>query len=217
MRVGLFVVVGVIVGILLARMGGENERSVIEARPQLALKAGSSPHARWTGPVQTGTVVQRDLETTDSRYDAFLLSKENEELSTKEIFEREPRDPAFAPTLEKRMHAALATAFRELELEGRVRAVETECKTLSCYTRIEVSKEDGWDVYNAINGVLLGDAQEPGIDESDPERTYVTLGNLYRASTRDDAEYDRFVNEATRPSLDAAKQRLEDTRSEAPR
>jgi hypothetical protein len=108
------------------------------------------------------------------------------------------------------MHDALVTAFRELELEGKIRRIETECKTLSCYTRIEVSKEDGWDVYNAINGVLLGDAQEPGIDESDPERTYVTLGNLYRASTRDDSEYDRFVNEATRPSLDAAKQRLEE-------
>ncbi len=215
MRLGFFVLIGVIAGILLARMGGDDERSAVDARPHSALRTGRGPRALWTGPVQTGTVVQRDLATTDSRYDAFLLSRENEELSTKEIFEREPRDPAFAPTLEKRMHDALVTAFRELELEGKIRGVETECKTLSCYTRIEVSKEDGWDVYNAINGVLFGDAQEPGIDESDPELTYVTLGNLYRASARDDAEYDKFVSEATRPSLDAAKQRLEDSHSEA--
>lgn len=217
MRLALFVVIGVIAGVLLARMRDEDRRSVVDARPQPASKSGSSPRALWIGPVQTGAVLQRDLEATDSRYDAFLLSTGNEDLSTKEIFEREPRDPAFAPTLEKRMYAALATAFRELELEDKVRGVETECKTLSCYTRIEVSKEHGWDVYNAINGVMLGDAQEPGIDESDPERTYVTLGNLYRASTRDDAEYEKFVSEATRPSLDAAKQRLEDSRSEAPR
>jgi hypothetical protein len=115
------------------------------------------------------------------------------------------------------MDGALSTALRELELEDKVRAIKTECRTLSCYTRIEVLKGDGWRVYDALNGVMLGDVQEPGIDESDPDHTYVTFGNLYRASTRDDAEYESFKSEAIRPSLDAAKQRMAESRDEAPR
>lgn len=217
MRLGLIVGIGVIAGILLARISREDRRVVVDARPQPTASRASTPQALWAGPVQTGGVRQLDLDATDARYDAYLLSKETDELSAKDIFEREPRDPAFAPTLEKRMSAALATAFRELDLEGKIVAIETECKTLSCYTRIEVSKEDGEQVYDAINGVMLGDVQAPGIDESDPERTYVTIVNLYRASTRDDAEYEKFLREATRPSLDAAKQRIEDARREDPR
>ena len=52
---------------------------------------------------------------------------------------------------------------------------------------------------------------------SDPARTYVTIGNLYRASAREDAYYDEFVKAATRPSLDAAKQRMAESRDEARR
>jgi hypothetical protein len=217
MRIVVFVVVGIVVGVVIARMRTDDGRAAVEAGSAAAAGSTASARARWTGPVQSGSVRQRDLQATDSRYDAFLLSKENQELSAKEIFDSEPRDPAFAPTLEKRVHDALATAFRELELEDKIQGVKTECKTLSCYTRIEVSKEHGWEVYNAINGVMLGDSQEPGIDESDPQHTYVTFGNLYRASTRDDAEYDKFLRGATKPSLEAAKQRLVDARHEAPR
>jgi hypothetical protein len=216
MRIAVFVVVGIVVGLIIARSRTDHGRSPVEPRP--ADSAGSAAgRARWTGPVQSGGVRQRDLQATDSRYDAFLLSKENQELSSKEIFDSEPRDPAFAPKLEQRMHSALDTVFRGLELDDKIQGVKTECKTLSCYTRIEVSKEHGWEVYNAINGVMFGDTQEPGIDESDPEHTYVTLANLYRSSTRDDAEYDKFLSEATQASLEAAKQRLAASRHEAPR
>ena len=217
MRIGLIIVVGVIVGIALARACAPKKRAAVEARTTASSDKAASARAGWSAPVRSAPVRQRELEATDARYDAFLMSKENAELSTKEIFEREPRDPAFAPTLEKRMHATLAVAFRELELEGKISSVETECKTLSCYTRVEVPREHGWEVYNALNGVVLGDAQEPSIDESDPARTYVTIGNLYRASTREDAYHDEFVKAATRPSLDAAKQRMAESRDEARR
>ena len=215
MRIALFVVVGLVVGVVLARRG-EDKSSVGDAAPA---RSRQQPVARvtWTSPMPMGHVLQRELPATDPRYDAVQLSKENEELSTKEIFDSEPRDPAFAPILEKRMHATLSTAFRELQLEDSIDAVKTECKTLSCYTRIEVSKENGWRVYDSLNGVMMGDVQEPQIDESDPEHTYVTLGNLYRASARDEAAFEEFQSAATWPSLEAAKQRLAESRDEAPR
>jgi hypothetical protein len=217
MRIGIIVVVGVIVGIVLARVCALDGRVSVAARPTTSTDTTASARTGWSAPVRSVPVRQRDLEASDARYDAVLLSKENEDLSTKEIIEREPRDPAFAPTLEKRMHASLAVAFRELELEGKITSVETECKTLSCSTRIEVAREHGWEVYNALNGVMLGDVQEPSIDESDPHKTYVTFSNLYRAGTRDDAYHDEFVKQATRPSLDAAKQRMTEARNEARR
>lgn len=221
MRTLLFVVIGVIVGVAIARTSVDEARRPDHRRPAPSVGSDSNARAPWMVPVRQASIRQRVLQAADDRYDAFLLAQENPELSPKEIFDAEPRDPAFAPTLEKRMHAALATAFRELELEDKIRAVETECKALSCYTRIEVSSEDGWSVYNAINGVMLGDVQHPGIDESDPEHTYITVGNLYRTSARDDAEYEKFLSEGMRPSLDAAKQRtLEAYRAaeqEAPR
>lgn len=208
MRTLLFVLIGVTVGVAIARTSGDEARRPDHRRSAPAVGSDSNARAPWMVPVRRASVRQRDLQAADDRYDAFLLAHENPELSPKEIFDGEPRDPAFAPTLEKRIRTGLATAFRDLELEDKIRAVETECKTLSCYTRIEVSREDGWSVYNAINGVMLGDLQEPGIDESDPERTYVMVGNLYRASIRDDAEYEKFLSEGMRPSLDAAKQRM---------
>lgn len=215
MRVAVFIVVGLVVGIVLARMNGDDKGPVEGSRPTPTRNEPS--RVRWTGPVKAGTVLQRKLQVTDPRYDAVQLSKENDELSTKEIFESEPRDAAFAPVLEKRMHATLSTVFRELDLDDKIRAVETECRTLSCYTRIEVPKEDVRKIYETLSGIMLGDVQEPGIDGSDPEHTYVTLSNLYRASTRDDSEYEQFQSGATWPSLEAAKQRLAEARDEAPR
>jgi len=109
--------------------------------------------------------------------------------------------------MEKRIQAVLEIAFRELSLEERVRAVHTECKTLSCYTRIEVTMADGPRVYDAINGILLGDVQTPHLDETDPDLSYVIITNLYRPDTRDEAYYKRFLDEGMRPGLEYAKQK----------
>lgn len=154
-------------------------------------------------------VHQRDIEPSDTRYDPVsLLREEQGELTTKELFEREPKDAHFAPVLERRIESALETVFHELELDDKIGRVQVECKTLSCMTRIEVAKSDGAHVYDEINGILLGDVQEPGIDDTDPNRTYVTFANLYRPEMRNDATYQRFVAEGMGPPLEYAKQRM---------
>lgn len=216
MRLALMIVVGAVVGLLLARM------SCHEGSARQHQNLAGPPTERRTAPLHVpatmATVPQRELQASDRRYDPLLLLKEsNGELTPKEVFEGEPRDPAFAPILERRQHTALDTALRELGFDDKEVHMEIECKTLSCGTRIEIAKQRGQRLYDALNGVMFGDLQEPGINDSDPDHTYVTLTNLYRPESRDENRYNDFFNAATRPSLDAAKQRLAKAPDEAPR
>lgn len=218
MRIVVIIIIGAIAGLVIARSSACHDRSAIERRnpPPPSAKQGQPAPLRVQAPM--AAVLQRDLQPSDRRYNPLLLMEQSsEELTPKEVFEREPRDPTFAPIFERRVHTTLDNALRELGFDDKDVRIETECKTLSCTTRIEIAKAGGQRLYDAINGVMFGDVQEPGIDNSDPDHTYVTLTNLYRPESRDDKQYDDFINGATRPSLEAAKQRMAQARDEAPR
>jgi hypothetical protein len=155
-------------------------------------------------------ITQRNLEATDARYNPVELIQElrHEGLTLRDIFEREPRDPQFAPVLERRVNIMLKQALQELQLEGLVHGVKAECKTLSCYTFISVDSTDAERVYEAINGVLLGDSQAPSVVTSSKDRPAgVTIYNLYRPDARTEAGHARFLEEGMRPGLEMAKQR----------
>lgn len=152
-----------------------------------------------------GNVAQRDLSATDVRYNAVLLQKE-EELTTKEVFEREPRDPVFAPIFEARLGSGYSRAAEELGFKDKVIKIKSECKTLSCYTEISVAKEDGGHVYDVMNGLILGDVETPGLaDTADPAVSNLTFYTLYDPRMRDDALFNSYVEQGFVPLIQSIK------------
>lgn len=197
MRAGLLVCLGVAVGLWFAR------RDDAEPASPSATVVRERPTAAPPMPVP-----QRELAPTDPRYDAVAYLRESAgELTPQEIFASEPRDPVVAPVFEARARDAISSALDELELASKVKSIRTECKTLSCETRLEVSEEEASEIYEAVNGIMLGDVQSPGL-ERDGDVGYVTFTNLYSPDARDDANHQRFLEAAYRPALEAAKQRM---------
>lgn len=170
MRVAVFVLVGITVGVLGARLCGHGTSPPAVAPGAPASASGSSPAppplARWSAVSREPSVTQRDLAPSDRRYNPVALLREEEGLTLQEVFEREPRDPTFAPVLEQRAHDVLDRVFKELRLDGKIRGVHTECRTLSCYTFIKVDDSDVEHVYDEVNGILIGDSQSPGFVRS---------------------------------------------------
>jgi len=152
LRIAVFIFVGICLGVVMARvttrtksLSGDAKRVTSSAKATARIEA--MPHSLpllppWTGFTYDHSVPQRELLPSDARYDPVEFSKQEEDLSSKEIFEREPRDPVFAPVMEKRIQAIHEIVFHELQLEDKIRKVYIECKTLSCYTTIEVAKSD---------------------------------------------------------------------------
>jgi hypothetical protein len=208
-RTLVFVVAGLTLGLVVARL---RKPSIVVVAP------GTSPSSKEVVPRAAGTVDRRvqhstrprDIPPTDRQYNPLALLQEDPDLPFKDIFEGEPRDLQFATTMEKRVRDVLDVIFAELKLDDKIRNVEIECKTLSCYTRIEVADEDVGSVYDRINGILLGDQQAPGImrRSATEHSSAVTIYNLYRPETRDDAYYKRFLDEAMRVPLELSKKRF---------
>lgn len=72
--------------------------------------------------------------------------------------------------------------------------MSVECKTLSCYTRVDVAKGDGRYVYDRINGLLLGSMHAPGLTGADsPDLARVTFYTLFEPDLRDERAYRRFM------------------------
>jgi hypothetical protein len=209
MRTAVFVIVGLVLGLVAAQRRGRTHPTAVDT---VAIRSGNRATPRSSPALALSErrlgVSQRDIAPTDPRYDAFELSREDDEMAFKDIFERESRDLAFAPVMEKRIHDALHLVFHELQLEARVRAMHTSCRTLSCLTTIEVAKAEGEQVYNEINGILLGDGQNPElVDSPDAALSEIKIYNIYRAQTRDEGYYKQFLDEAMRPALESSKLR----------
>lgn len=59
-----------------------------------------------------------------------------------------------------------------------------------------------------LNGVILGDMQEPGIDTSDPVHPAVTIYNVFRPGSREDGGYRLILDKGMQPSIEYTKQQL---------
>jgi hypothetical protein len=208
-RTAVFVIVGLVLGLVAARVRGRTHPTRVDAVANRSdERATPRPSPALARSERRLSISQRDIAPTDPRYDPFALSREDDEMAFKDIFERESRDSTFAPVMEKRIHDTLHLVFHELQLEGMVHAVHTSCRTLSCLTTIEVAKADGRQVYDEINGILLGDGQNPElVDSPDPALSEIKIYNIYRAQTRDEGYYKQFLDEAMRPALESSKQR----------
>jgi hypothetical protein len=218
MRLAAFMLAGLIIGVACAWLRARAQVASVDPAPPLARLEPRHPAAppSSAGFVSRATVPQRELLPSDARYDpvARLAEESDSELTGKEIFEGEPRDPVFAPVLEHRVQAAVDVIARELALGDKIRKVHVECRTLSCYTTIQVPHAELREVYEQVNGILLGDAQMPGVRaDADAELGEVTFYNVYRPATRDDAYYKKFLEEAMQAPLDFVKQRLAQQRS----
>ena len=207
MRAILLICGGVAIGVIVALFVGERGSDESESIAPVVVTHRTRPDRPLTTrrvPIQ---VVQRDLTPSDPRYNPVALLKESAgQLSPKEIFASEPRDPVGAPVFEARVKDSISSAIEELKLSSKVRSIKTECKTLSCETRVEVSSGDLMSVYDEINGIMLGDMQAPGIAQ-EGGTGYVTFTNLYSPEFRDEEYRHKFDDEAYRPAVEAAKQR----------
>lgn len=172
--------------------------------------AGRAGAASMAPPRAPREIKQVDLAPTDPRYDAMaLLEQENELLSPREIFEREPRDPTFAPVMEARIRASLDEAIAELGLGDRVEKVEAECHTMSCVTRVTVARADGVALYDLLGSLPLGDVQSPDVlnPDADPAHSVIVIDNLVSAATRTEAGYRQLKDRSFAAALAWAKRR----------
>lgn len=122
--------------------------------------------------------------------------------------------------MEKRIRDSLDFIVRDLQLETKVRGIHVECRTLSCYTTIAANPADVAAVYEAVNPIMIGEVQQPGMssdpDSSDPDLRDVTLFDLYRPDSRDERSYERFLEQATRPQVEYLKHMRAEARDAAP-
>jgi hypothetical protein len=218
MRLAAFVLAGVIIGVASAWLRARTHVTSVDPAPRLA-RIEPKPSDQVASPASASSayrapVPQRELSPSDARYDPVARLAEEPDLTLKEIFEGEPRDPGFAPVLEHRVQAAVDVIARELLLGDEILKVHVECRTLSCYTTIQVPQADVREVYEQINGILLGDFQMPDMSKNaGVELGEVTIYNIYRSATRNDTYYKKFVEEAMQAPLELVKQRSARRRS----
>lgn len=217
-----FVVAGCLLGLFAAYLTGSEPRlpdSRDGAHLNHRLSSNPAPNSTLVRPALRAAPLQRTLEPTDSRYDPVELHRESgAELLLEEIFEREPRDPAFAHVLEKRVSVAVDEIVTALDLSEVIRKVNVECRTLSCFTSIEVEKKDVTRVYDLMNGILLGDVQSPSFAHGADGSTHlgqVTFYNLYRPERRDESNHQEFLEKAMRPVLEYVREQERKAEDEA--
>jgi hypothetical protein len=206
MRLLGIIVLAVVIALLAARRTSSRAQHAARSTP---VTSGSARTPAVVPLPRLAAVRQKGLSTRDPRYDAVAyLAEEGGALDAKEIYLDEPRDPTFAPIFEKRINTTLETIVDELKAAKRIKAVHVDCRTLSCSTTIEAdSKADARELYNEVNGIMLGDVQQPGMDLSDSDHPQVTIYNLYRPTSRDDASFQQILDLGMRPALDLAKKR----------
>ncbi len=212
-RLVLIVAAGVAAGVLVARLSGNSDDApVVTPAPMAAQQARTGAVAtteRAPLVFNRNKVRQRDLAASDPRYDPVKLLEE-EEQTPQETFAAEPRDLKYAPIFEQRLKNTIEDVLRELNLQDKVIAIGVECKTLSCRTYIEVAKADGAAVYDQINGILMGNVQEPGlVDDEDPTHMDISLFNIYEPGMRDESEYKKFLAFALPQNIALAKSNLQ--------
>lgn len=193
----------ILAGSLLGLTGAALMRCGDAGRPSATASQGTQrPSATIRGPFARdhafaynhGAIPQRTLSPADERYNPVALLREDD-LSPREVFESEPRDAAFASVLEQRIQAGYSSAFLQLGIDKKIVSMNIECKTLSCYTSVDVAKEDGRYVYDRINGLLLGSMHTPGLTGTDsPDLARVTFYTLFEPDLRDDRAYRRFMD-----------------------
>jgi hypothetical protein len=99
--------------------------------------------------------------------------------------------------------------------EGKIIALTSECKTLSCVSRVKVAKQDGKSMYELINVIKLGAWQSPTLEvDDDPAYALVTFYTLYHAYMREESAYAAAMDEGFEVTIEAAllwqKERLEE-------
>ena len=207
MRLLGIIVLAVVIALLAARRTSSRAQHAPRSAP---VSSGSARIPAVVPLPRPAAVRQKGLSTSDPRYDPVAyLDEEGGALDAREVYLNEPRDPTFAPIFEKRINTTLETILDELKAKKHVKSVHVDCRTLSCSTTIEAdTTADAQELYNEINGIILGDGQQPGVDLSDPDHPQVTIVNLYRPGSRDDGNFQQILDLGMRPALDLAKKKL---------
>ena len=202
-RWSLWIVGGALVGLLYAswirRHDADDSNERASANPSQISKsqALNSPHSGRLPSAfvyNNGQPPQRELAPTDPRYDPVAHSRQDD-LTSKEIFEAEPRDTKFAPIFERRIRANYADAFKELHVESKVLSLDVECRTLSCFATIYVVRDDGKYVYDRIGGLVLGDVLMPSWDDSNAsDKAMIKLYMLFKPDLREEENFQQAVD-----------------------
>ncbi|HPH64416.1 MAG TPA: hypothetical protein PLF40_01685 [Kofleriaceae bacterium] len=163
------------------------------------------------GPSRLPTIVrvkQKDLSPTDSRYDAVrLLDEEDGKLTMAEVYEAEPRDPLFAPILEKRMQVTIANVLKALQLSEKITATSVTCRTLSCIATFSIASADADSVYSLLGYVPLAEVRGPGLEvnEMNPDVSEISMKLFYSADQRDDAAFRAWQQRTLWPRVEILK------------
>ncbi len=190
--VGIAVVAGVVVSRLLARSSAGSVTPPPDIVANNVRSGAVAATERAPLVFDRNKLRQRDVATSDPRYDPTLLQQE-EELLPRETYSSEPRDKVYAPIFEKRVRTSLALALHELNIDKKVLAVVVECKTLTCFTYVEVAKSDGREMYDLLNGLPLGNSQQPDlvVDENS-EHMGISFYYSYQPEMRSEHTYDQL-------------------------
>jgi hypothetical protein len=195
-----WIIGGALVGLLysawtkLNRADSENEAFISAVPSETSQSQVLNSRLQNAFVYNHGQTPQRELAPTDPRYDPVAHARQDD-LTAQEIFEAEPRDTTFAPVFERRIQANYADAFRELSIESRVLSLNVECRTLSCYARVQVNNSDLKYVYQRIGGLVLGDVLMPSMEGADSSKNAeIKLYMLFGPSLRADEDFQSALN-----------------------
>lgn len=122
-------------------------------------------------------------------------------LTTSELFEREPRDAAWASAMEEELAHVVEGQARATGLDLQV--LDAECRTSSCRTLVEIATSDEEDALVYFQGLApLGTRLGwEAVTDADGRRA-ISFTTVFEAAMREPADYRAFFAEYQRRHAD---------------
>jgi hypothetical protein len=191
-RVVLLCVAAVAVGIGLARYRDPDVDAPLGVRIQ-ALRSESITAAPTLHRTSLAEGLAPHARSRVEPYNPIQLSRD-EDLPMDKVFEREERDPEYAPIFETRIRNLYGTLLVRLGARDRVREIVVECKTLTCRTYFQVAKHEQEEMYDLLTVIPVAPLHSPSIlDDEDPALANVTIYSSYDPAMRDAKQFDHYV------------------------
>ena len=172
-----------------------------EARPSTTVTAtppsrSRLPPARPVTAVAKSSDVIASRDPTSKAYDPVVLNRAMD-LSPLELFDTEPRDPAFAEPRERALRERILERLRSRI--DFVPQVDVRCHTSSCELTIESGRAgDNLDeALQAIDLPLLSETTTVGPlrHGADTSRNGISIVILYSVALRDHAAYEQLLRQ----------------------
>ena len=212
-------VVGAVAAVLFQRANRKADEAV-DSEDELALADGEgSGSARGNRGANKerlkppsfrtdGTESKLTTDPMSPDYDPVALHASGVRLG--KLFEREPRDPQWAPAMEERTAAIIKKDLEELLPANKLSSSKIECRRMICKVEFEAEdKETLTQVNRYLGAMRLGTGRSPsGITQKTVDgRSFYTFSSLlsFEQKNRNLADHERWYGETRKEFLDRSR------------